>query len=115
MHTVTPIRPDIPQAGTGYRIHHARPHTTGIDFTEWCIEEQMATAVDTASDAPFAALIAFNPAMDLALVDAADRLYALQQEVGQAILVGDVRTQEVAAADYRDSLYALACTLRGSR
>lgn len=111
--TVTPIRPDVPKAGTGFRIHHTRPATTGVEFTEWCIEEQMSAAVDTGDDTGFAALIAFNPAMDLALVDAVDRLYGLAQQAAHGELVGDWQERQQAAGEYRDDLHSLAVLLRG--
>lgn len=108
MHTVTAIR------RPAYRYHSARPAGEGIAVTEWAVEVQLGLAHDYGEPNLRSVLLAFRPELDETLGHQLDDLLDLAEEVEDAECVGPAAYHH-AVDQYKDALYALACTLRGTR
>lgn len=106
--TVTAIR------RPAYRYYSARPAGEGIAVTEWALETQLALAHDYGEPNLRSVLLAFRPELDETLGHQLDDLLDLSEEVEDAERVGPA-AYHAAVDAYKDALWSLACTLRGTR
>lgn len=97
-----------------FRLHDHRP-ANGPQFTEWCIETQLALAFDSDDPDAYLVLAAFNPAREGQILDRIGQLLDLSAAVRDAEDNLSTAAFHAAIDDYRDGLYEFSRTLRGAK
>jgi len=106
------VEPVEPRA-LPFRLHHRRPGNAQ-DFTEWCIENQLALAFDCDEPDAYSVLAAFNPGREGTVVEAVEQLLALSAAAASAEEWESREAHRAAVDDYRDALYQFGRILRGA-